>query len=67
MPTLTRFSFTEPVLLVFIVTQTVLLAIDSARDVYQDPRSKRWGTSWIDYGLLVLFMIYTYVISVIGS
>lgn len=50
---------TEPCLFVMIVIQTILLAIDSSRNVYDDPRSKRWGTSWIDYGLLVLFVIYT--------
>ncbi|GME60181.1 Ion transport [Neofusicoccum parvum] len=39
--------------------QTVLLAIDSARDVYKYPRSSHWGTTWIDYFLLALFVIYT--------
>ncbi|KAK7511325.1 calcium-channel protein CCH1 [Phyllosticta citriasiana] len=50
---------TEPFLLVLIITQTVLLTIDAARDVYQFPRPTRWGDSWIDYGLLTLFVIYT--------
>ena len=39
--------------------QTILLAIDSGRSVYNDPRSKHWGTSWIDYALLGIFTIYT--------
>ncbi|KAF2496014.1 hypothetical protein BU16DRAFT_526542 [Lophium mytilinum] len=50
---------TEPLLLVLILIQTVLLAVDSGRNVFNDPRSKRWGTSGIDYGLLALFVIYT--------
>ena len=54
-------SATEPCLLALIVFQTLLLAIDSAPNVYDDPRSKSWGTSWIDYAMLSLFVIYTYV------
>lgn len=50
---------TEPFLLILIVIQTILLAVDSSRNVFIDGRSKRWGTSWIDYGLLGLFVIYT--------
>ena len=50
---------TEPVILVLIVFQTILLAIDSAPNVYNNPRSKRWGTVWLDYALLALFSIYT--------
>ena len=50
---------TEPFLLILIVIQTVLLAVDSSRDVFIHGRSKRWGTSWIDYCLLGLFVIYT--------
>ncbi|KAK5012815.1 calcium channel protein, partial [Cryomyces antarcticus] len=50
---------TEPFILVLIVIQTVLLAVDASRSVFDDPRSQRWGTSWIDYGLLGLFAIYT--------
>jgi hypothetical protein len=50
---------TEPTILVLIVIQTILLAIDSAPSVYNDPRSQRWGKVWIDYALLALFSIYT--------
>lgn len=50
---------TEPFILVLIVIQTILLAVDSRGSVYNDPRSNRWGTSPIDYALLVLFSIYT--------
>jgi voltage-dependent calcium channel len=50
---------TEPLILVLIVIQTVLLALDSAQPVYDDPRSKKWGTSKTDYALFALFVIYT--------
>lgn len=50
---------TEPLILLLILVQTILLTIDSAPSVYDDPRAKSWGTSPIDYALLVLFSIYT--------
>jgi voltage-dependent calcium channel len=50
---------TEPLILILIVIQTILLALDSAQSVYNDPRSKKWGTSKTDYALFVLFVIYT--------
>ena len=49
---------TEPLLLVLIVVQTVLLAVDASTDVYTHPRDKEWG-SGIDYALLGLFLVYT--------
>ncbi|KAI9722379.1 MAG: hypothetical protein M1812_001851 [Candelaria pacifica] len=50
---------TEPVILLLIVMQTVLLAIESAPSVYLNPRSPHWRGAWMDYGLLILFIIYT--------
>ena len=50
---------TEPIILLFIVFQTILLTIDSAPTYVNVPRSKPWGSSWIDYALFVLFIIYT--------
>lgn len=50
---------TEPIILVLIVFQTILLAIDSAPNYINDPRSKRWGSTWIDYALVALFTVYT--------
>ncbi|KAF2842438.1 calcium channel-like protein subunit Cch1 [Patellaria atrata CBS 101060] len=50
---------TEPVLLVLIIIQTVLLTVDAASDVVDHPRPKRFWDSWINWGLLVLFIIYT--------
>ncbi|KZF26376.1 calcium channel subunit Cch1 [Xylona heveae TC161] len=51
--------FTEPFILILIIFQTILLVVDSAPSVWHDPRSMRWGSSWIDYALLALFVIYT--------
>ena len=48
---------TEPFILVLIVIQTLVLAVDSARSVQNVPH--RWGSRWIDYCLLALFSIYT--------
>ncbi|KAF2002857.1 hypothetical protein P154DRAFT_124470 [Amniculicola lignicola CBS 123094] len=50
---------TEPTLLILIVVQTVLLAVDAGPSVFDYPRSPVWGSTWIDYALLVLFVIYT--------
>ena len=50
---------TEPVIFALIVVQTVLLAVDSAPSVTNDPRSRGWGRSKIDYALFVLFVLYT--------
>lgn len=50
--------YTEPILLVLIVVQTVLLAVDAAKSVFDHPRSTDWGSP-IDYALLALFVIYT--------
>jgi voltage-dependent calcium channel len=50
---------TEPLILILIVIQTVLLAVDSAQSVYRDPRSNKWGTSKTDYALFALFVVYT--------
>lgn len=49
----------EPALLVLIILQTILLAIDSADSVYEDQRSRTWGSNWIDYALTALFLIYS--------
>jgi len=51
--------WTEPMILLLIVAQTVLLAVDSASNVVNDPRSQRWGTTWVDYALLAIFVIYS--------
>lgn len=50
---------TEPLLLVLIMFQTVLLAVDAAPNVYEHKRTLVFGKTWIDKALLVLFIIYT--------
>ncbi|KAK4999616.1 calcium channel protein, partial [Elasticomyces elasticus] len=53
---------TEPFILVLIVIQTILLAVDSGRSVYDHQRSSEWGqgpSRWVDFALLALFSIYT--------
>ena len=51
---------TEPTILVLIVAQTVLLAVNAASDaVYLETRRKRWGTTGFDYAIFALFVVYT--------
>lgn len=50
---------TEPLLLLLIVIQTVLLAVDASSNVFEQKRSVSWGDDKTDYALLVLFIIYT--------
>ena len=50
---------TEPTILLLIVIQTILLAVDSARSIQYNQRSRNWQSSWVSYGLLVLFILYT--------
>ncbi|KAL8697386.1 MAG: hypothetical protein Q9224_002343 [Gallowayella concinna] len=56
--------FTEPVILVLIVIQTILLAIDSAPNLAEGHHIDGWQTSWLHPALLVLFTIYTLEICV---
>ena len=51
--------FTEPAILVLIVFQTVLLAVDASRSVYEHPRSSTWGHSFVDYAMLGLFAVFS--------
>lgn len=51
--------FAEPTLLILIVVQTILLAIDAAPSLPYDKRDRSWGSSWIDRAQLVLFVMYT--------
>ena len=50
---------TEPVILVLILFQTVLLAIQTFPKLPYLERPPTWNSSWIDYALLFLFAIYT--------
>lgn len=49
--------FTEPIILVLIVIQTVILAVDSAPSIQSRP--KTWHPNWVDFALVALFSIYT--------
>jgi hypothetical protein len=53
------YPLTEPIILILIMVQTVLLAVDSSRNVYTHPRPEKWGTSPIDMAVLALFIIFT--------
>lgn len=53
------YPLTEPLILLLIVVQTVLLAVDSSKNVFENPRSRQWGQTWIDFALLILFVIFT--------
>ncbi|KAL3427803.1 calcium channel subunit cch1 [Phlyctema vagabunda] len=50
---------TEPFILVLIVLQTVLLAVDSSKNVFEHPRPQQWGRSPLDLTILALFVIFT--------
>lgn len=51
---------TEPVILILIVAQTVLLAVNAAADAqYMQAKSRQWGRSAFDYAILALFCLYT--------
>lgn len=53
--------YTEPSILALIVLQTVLLAIETAPNVFSEGngRPDRWGKRWIDWAMLALFLIFT--------
>ena len=50
---------TEPVILILIFVQTILLAVDAAPTLEYEDRPHRWADAWINPALLVLFIIYT--------
>ncbi|KHJ36377.1 putative ion transporter [Erysiphe necator] len=53
------YPLTEPFILILIIAQLILLAIESSQNVYEHPRITRWGASPIDYALLIIFIIFT--------
>ena len=50
---------TEPVILVLILFQTILLAVQTSPKLDYTKRAPTWNSSWIDSALLGLFAIYT--------
>lgn len=51
--------YTEPFLLLLIVLQAILLAVESAPNVFETGRPERWGKHPIDWAMLALFIIFT--------
>jgi hypothetical protein len=49
----------QPFILLLIVIQTILIAINSAQSVYTNPRPQNWGHQWTDYALFAIFVVYT--------
>lgn len=49
----------EPLILLLILIQTIILTVESAPSVYDRPRPTAWGTQWTDYTLFAIFCIYT--------
>lgn len=58
---ITSFRWTEPLLLLLIVANVVILTIQSARDVFKHPRPASAGYfhEWEDYVIFVIFVIFT--------
>jgi len=52
---------TEPLILLLIIVQTVILAIDSAGDISNPLQERRetWGGHWTDFTLFAIFIVYT--------
>jgi hypothetical protein len=58
------YPLTEPFILLLIVVQTIILAVDASKNV-NDPGNERpqgWDHSGFNYALLVLFVIFTFEI-----
>ena len=55
------YPLTEPAILLLIIFQTILLAVDSSKSVYTPghQRPTQWGRSPIDWTLFGLFIIFT--------
>lgn len=53
--------YTEPILLLLLVLQAILLAVESASDVFADGngRPEKWAGNGIDWAMLALFIIFT--------
>lgn len=53
--------FAEPIILVLIVTQAILLAVEAAPDVFipGNGRPTRWGGTKIDWAIFGLFVVFT--------
>jgi hypothetical protein len=56
--------WTEPFILILIVLQTVLLAVEAAPSVFDEGKGRptRWGRTPIDWAMLGIFIIFTFEI-----
>lgn len=52
-------SYMEPIILVIIIIQTVLLTVESSKSVFNSPMAVQWGASRLDYVYFAIFVIYT--------
>lgn len=52
-------SYMEPIILVIIIIQTVLLTVESSKSVFDSPMAVHWGTSRLDFVFFAIFAIYT--------
>ncbi|KAK1757592.1 calcium-channel protein cch1 [Echria macrotheca] len=54
----------EPLILILIILQAVLLAVEAAPDVFVpgNARPQRWGGSSIDWAIFALFVVFTFEI-----
>lgn len=55
-------AYTEPLILLLIVLQTIVLTIESAPNVFKDGKGRpdRWGQQWTDWAMLALFIVFTF-------
>jgi hypothetical protein len=53
--------WTEPLILVLIILQAILLAVEAAPDVFLpgNERPERWGSTRIDWAIFGLFVVFT--------
>ncbi|MCO5613915.1 hypothetical protein L7F22_068195 [Adiantum nelumboides] len=49
----------EPIILMMIIFNVILLVLQSSRDVFNHPRLPGYFDYWVDYALLAVFVIYT--------
>ena len=50
---------TEPIILILILVQTILLAVDAGSSIDFGDRQPGWAHSGVDFALLVIFVLYT--------
>lgn len=51
--------YMEPLILILIVLQTILLAVEAAPDVDKNPRPDKWAGTAIEWAMLGLFIVFT--------